>query len=147
MVRHAHQPWFDMLTNRGSTCSPTVVRLCSPTMVRLCSPTVVRLCSPTVVRLCHKIGLDIRGRCGGVPRRGGSGRHDKAEKMAEVACCKKLHFVLVQTLKLVQGDGRSFRKLATSGICGATRGCSEGETSPPLYFLGAVSSRLSPPLA
>jgi len=76
----------------------------------------------------------LRGFAKRLPRRGGSGRHDKAEKMAEVACCKKLHFVLVQTLKLVQGDGRSFRKLATSGICGATRGCSEGETFPPFIF-------------
>ena len=76
----------------------------------------------------------LRGFAKRLPRRGGSGRHDKAEKMAEVACCKKLHFVLVQTLKLVQGDGRSFRKLATSGIYGATRGCSEGETSPPFIF-------------
>jgi len=26
VVRQAHQPWFDRLTNRGSTGSPTVVR-------------------------------------------------------------------------------------------------------------------------
>ncbi|MDD7546140.1 hypothetical protein [Actinobacillus porcinus] len=25
MVRQAHQPWFDKLTNRGSTSSPTAI--------------------------------------------------------------------------------------------------------------------------
>ena len=45
---------------------------------------------------------------------------------------KKCILVLAQTLNQVQGDGRSLSELATYGIFGATRGWSEGETSPPL---------------
>ena len=58
------------------------------------------------------IPAHFRGRCGGVPHRGGSGKGNKAEQMTEAALCKKLYFVLAQTLKLlvckcVQGDGSS----------------------------------------
>ena len=42
-----------------------------------------------ILLLAHtNIGV-LRGFAKGLPRRGGSGRHDKAEQMTEVACCKK----------------------------------------------------------
>jgi len=54
----------------------------------------------------------------------------KRSKWRKWLVAKKCILVLAQTLKLVQGDGRSLRGLATYGIFGATRGWSEGETSP-----------------
>ncbi|MBQ5450894.1 MAG: hypothetical protein IIT57_12755, partial [Treponema sp.] len=68
--------------------------------------------------------------------------HDKAEKMAEVAFCKKMYFGIGQPMKLVQGDGRSLNGLATYGIFGATRGWSEGVFAASLQ--GAASSGLPP---
>ena len=56
--------------------------------------------------------LGFRGRCGGVPRRGGSGRHDKAEQMTEVACFENRYSVAEQTLSQAQGDGSSFKVAA-----------------------------------
>ena len=43
-----------------------------------------------------------------------------------------MYFVLGQTLKLVQGAGRSLSELAAFGICGATCLCSEGELAAKL---------------
>ena len=57
--------------------------------------------------------------------------------MTKAALCKKMYFVLGQTLKLlvckcVQGDGRPLSELAAFGICGATGLWNEGELAAQL---------------
>ncbi|MBP5437058.1 MAG: hypothetical protein J6Y30_03645 [Treponema sp.] len=54
----------------------------------------------------------------------------KRRKWRKWLFAKKMYFGIGQPLKLVHGDGRSLNGLATYGIFGATRGWSEGETSP-----------------
>ena len=49
--------------------------------------------------------LALRGFAKELPRRGGSGRHDKVEQMVEVAWFKNRYFVALQTLRQAQGDG------------------------------------------
>jgi len=57
MVRQAHQPWFDKLTNHGSTGSPTVVRQAhQPWFDRLTNHGSTS--SPTVVRQAHQPWFD-----------------------------------------------------------------------------------------
>ena len=86
----------------------------------------------------------LRGFAKRLPRRGGSGRHDKVEQMTEVACFgtdPESTFVAsaCECGVAAQGD-RGFVNVtvvcleifATYGICGTTRGWSEGETSPSL---------------
>ena len=54
----------------------------------------------------------LRGFAKRLPRRGGSGRHDKAEQMTEVACFENRYSVAEQTLSQAQGDGSSFKVTA-----------------------------------
>ena len=54
----------------------------------------------------------LRGFAKRLPRRGGSGRHDKAEQMTEVACFENRYSVAEQTLSQAQGDGFSFKVTA-----------------------------------
>ena len=58
-----------------------------------------------ILLLTHTNIGALRGFAKGLPRRGGSGRHDKVEQMEEVAWFKNRYFVALQTLRQAQGDG------------------------------------------
>jgi len=77
------------------------------------------------------------GRCGvfakRLPRRGGSGRHDKVEQMTEVAVSKKCILVVAQTLKLVQGDGVCFEILPLTAFAERLVAGARGRL-PPLFL-------------
>ncbi|HBB12973.1 MAG TPA: hypothetical protein DCZ76_01700 [Treponema sp.] len=87
-------PWFSGALVASSACSPSYF----------------------VTRAFFLLTLIIIGALRGfakrLPRRGGSGRHDKAEQMTEVACFENRYSVAEQTLSQAQGDGSSFKVTA-----------------------------------